>query len=63
MSALAGAGLRVGFLHEFDHTLFPRHRGLEREGTAYRLPGGRPRVPLMYSLKAGKPGTSRWGGS
>ncbi|MFI0449907.1 class I SAM-dependent methyltransferase [Actinomadura sp. 6N118] len=58
VSALAAAGLRVEFLHEFDYTLSQRYRSLEREGAVYRLPAGRPRVPLMYSLKAEKPGAS-----
>ncbi|MFG2001919.1 class I SAM-dependent methyltransferase [Spirillospora sp. NPDC048911] len=58
VSALASAGLRVDFLHEFDFTLFQRHRSLERDGSVYRLPAGLPRVPLMYSLKADKPGAS-----
>ncbi|MER6817768.1 hypothetical protein ABT299_51690 [Spirillospora sp. NPDC000708] len=55
VSALAAAGLRVDFLHEHDHTLFRRFTSLERDGAIYRLPAGRPRVPLMYSLRATRP--------
>ncbi|MBA4858305.1 class I SAM-dependent methyltransferase [Nocardia farcinica] len=52
LTALAAAGLRLEFLHEHDHTLFPRFEALERHGIEYRFPPGRARVPLMYSLKA-----------
>jgi SAM-dependent methyltransferase len=55
VSALAAAGLRLEFLHEHDYTLFERYKSLERHGTVYRLPEGRPRVPMMYSLRAEKP--------
>ncbi|MBO2447519.1 class I SAM-dependent methyltransferase [Actinomadura barringtoniae] len=54
VSALTGAGLRLEFLHEHDFTLFERYKSLERDGTVYRLPEGRPRVPMMYSLRAEK---------
>jgi SAM-dependent methyltransferase len=56
VSALIGAGLRLEFLHEYEMTLFSRFRALERRDGAYRLPEGRPRVPLMFSLRAAKPG-------
>jgi SAM-dependent methyltransferase len=56
VSALIGAGLRVEFLHEYDYTLFPRFTGMretkEPFGKVYRLPSDRPRIPLMYSLRA-----------
>lgn len=53
ISAIAGAGLRIEFLHEHDYTLFPRWSCLDRrEGGTYRLPEGTPRLPLMYSLSA-----------
>ncbi|MWA02541.1 methyltransferase domain-containing protein [Actinomadura sp. LD22] len=55
VTALAAAGLRLDFLHEHDHTYFQRFAALERHGTVYRLPEGRPRVPLMYSLRATRP--------
>jgi SAM-dependent methyltransferase len=55
VSALTTAGLRLEFLHEHDYTLFPRFTDLMAENGRYRLPAGRPRVPLIYSLRASKP--------
>ncbi|MCK7628181.1 class I SAM-dependent methyltransferase [Streptomyces sp. RS10V-4] len=56
VSAVAAAGLRIEFLHEHEMTLFQRFGVLRRgEDGFYRFPEGRPRVPLMYSLKATKP--------
>ncbi len=56
VSALAAAGLRLEFLHEHDMTMFQRFGSLERgDDGFYRLPADRPRVPLMYSLKATRP--------
>jgi SAM-dependent methyltransferase len=62
VSAVAAAGLRLEFLHEFDFTLFehvqemvkgPDNSGTgEGTGTVFRLPDGRSRVPLLYSLRA-----------
>ncbi|MFG2890125.1 class I SAM-dependent methyltransferase [Streptomyces sp. NPDC048248] len=53
VSALAGAGLHIEFLHEHDMTMFQRFAALRRAGDGYyRLPADRPRIPLMYSLKA-----------
>ncbi len=54
LSALVAEGLRVEFLHEHDFTLFPRFPVLERD-RGFRFPAGQPRVPLMYSIRAGKP--------
>ena len=53
VTAIANAGLRIEFLHEHDHTLFERFTTLEKrpDGT-YHLPAERPRIPLMYSLRA-----------
>jgi SAM-dependent methyltransferase len=55
LTAITGAGLRLEFLHEHDFTLFERFKSLDRQddGT-YRQPADRPRVPLMYSLRARK---------
>ncbi|MFI6595156.1 class I SAM-dependent methyltransferase [Nonomuraea sp. NPDC050536] len=53
VSAVAAAGLRIEFLHEHDFTLFPRFPVMEGDGGRYRMPEGRPRIPLMYSLRAG----------
>ncbi|MFE0101279.1 class I SAM-dependent methyltransferase [Streptomyces sp. NPDC059009] len=55
VSALAAAGLRIEFLHERHTTLFQRFGALERRDGAYEFPADRPRIPLMYSLKASKP--------
>ncbi|GCD36070.1 methyltransferase [Streptomyces chrestomyceticus JCM 4735] len=56
VSALAAAGLRLEFLHEHDMTMFQRFGSLVRGDDGYfRLPADRPRVPLMYSLKATRP--------
>jgi SAM-dependent methyltransferase len=54
ISALAAAGLRIDFLHEHDRTLFKRFESLEARDGNYRLPEGRPRVPLMFSVKASR---------
>ncbi|QDQ12793.1 class I SAM-dependent methyltransferase [Streptomyces spectabilis] len=55
VTALARAGLRIDFLHEHDVTLFRRFAALEPRDGLYRYPATSPRVPLMYSLKAGRP--------
>ncbi|MGW9041059.1 class I SAM-dependent methyltransferase [Streptomyces lydicus] len=56
VSALAGAGLHLEFLHEHDMTMFQRFGALRRsEDGFYRFPADRPRVPLMYSLRARRP--------
>ena len=53
VSAIVGAGLTIDFLHEHDMTLYARWPWLERRGVDdYRFPEGRPRVPLMYSIRA-----------
>ncbi|MFF2567807.1 class I SAM-dependent methyltransferase [Streptomyces sp. NPDC101191] len=55
VTAIAKAGLRIEFLHEHDVTLFPRFGALTRhEDGYYRLPADRPRIPLMYSIRASK---------
>jgi SAM-dependent methyltransferase len=53
VSAIAGAGFRLEFLHEHDHTLFPAFGFLEQHGDGtYRLPDGLPSLPMMYSVRA-----------
>lgn len=53
VTVLAARGLRVEFLHEFPFTLFPRWPWLVRDdGGVYRIPDGKPVLPLMYSLRA-----------
>jgi SAM-dependent methyltransferase len=53
VTALVRAGMRVEFLHEFEFDAFGRWEMLERQddGT-YRFPAGRPRVPMIFSLRA-----------
>ncbi|MFF4079921.1 class I SAM-dependent methyltransferase [Streptomyces sp. NPDC001777] len=59
VSALAANGLRIDFLNEHDVSLVPRFEALDRQDDGYyRFPAGRPRIPLMYSLKASKPAGS-----
>jgi len=54
VNALAAAGLRIEFLHEYDFTDAPFH-GLERDADGlWRVPAGRFRIPLMFSLRAAK---------
>jgi SAM-dependent methyltransferase len=56
VSSVIDAGLVVAHLHELDQTLFPRWPFLVRdESGAYRMPPGRPSLPLMYTLRAEKP--------
>ncbi|MGN5634181.1 class I SAM-dependent methyltransferase [Streptomyces sp. AC154] len=56
VSALAAAGLRIEFLHEHDTSLFARFPVLERQPDGgFRFPTERPRIPLMYSIKATRP--------
>ena len=52
VSAVIEAGLAIELLHEHDYTLFPRWPFLERDGAYYRMPVDRPRLPLIYSLRA-----------
>jgi SAM-dependent methyltransferase len=53
VSAVIDAGLRLEFLHEHDYTLFPRWPFLEKHGfDQFRFPAERPRLPLMFSLRA-----------
>jgi SAM-dependent methyltransferase len=57
ITALARAGLRVEFLHEHPYTLRARWPFCERRpDRTYHLPAGLPRVPLLYSVKATRPG-------
>jgi len=58
ISAALGAGLRLELLSEHDYTLFPRFPHLVEDrdylsaGVVYRQPNDRPKLPLMYSLRA-----------
>jgi hypothetical protein len=55
VSALAAAGLWIEFLHEFEFDAFGRFGSLERrdDGTYWRPPG-RPRLPMIFSLRASR---------
>lgn len=55
VTSLLEAGLRIELLRERDFTMFSRYPDMERDGVFFRFPAGRPRVPLMYSLRARKP--------
>jgi SAM-dependent methyltransferase len=57
ITALIEAGLRIEFLHEFEFDAFGRYESLRRadDGT-YRFPPGRPRVPLIFSVRASAAG-------
>ena len=55
VEALLGQGLVLESFREHDYTLFPRWPFLVRHGRdAYRLPEGKPCLPLMYSLRLRK---------
>ncbi len=57
VTALVAAGLRIEFLHEHDFDDFPRFESLRRQADrGYRLPAGLPRIPMMFSLRASRPG-------
>jgi 2-polyprenyl-3-methyl-5-hydroxy-6-metoxy-1,4-benzoquinol methylase len=55
VNALAIAGLRLEFLHEYDFTVFPSFYGLEKSNDGmWRFPPGRWTIPHMFSLRASK---------
>jgi len=57
VTAIAGAGLRIEFLNEHDFDVFQRFDSLQRQADGtYRLPVGRPRIPMLFSLRASRPG-------
>jgi SAM-dependent methyltransferase len=55
VTALIDAGLRIEFLHEQDFSLWRMFRPLSPDGLGYRPEPGRPRVPLLFSLRAARP--------
>ena len=55
VTALADAGLRIDFLNEHDFDAWQRFECLEIRDDQYRYPEGRPRVPMMFSLRATRP--------
>lgn len=59
LTSLAGAGLRLEFLHEFDFVRWPIDFLAQSEDGRWRLPdGSKGSLPLFFSLKAIKPGGS-----
>lgn len=52
VSAVIDAGLVVELLHEHDFTLDRRWPFLEERDGYFWMPAGRPRLPLLYSLRA-----------
>jgi SAM-dependent methyltransferase len=56
VTGITEAGLRIEFLHEHDFDEFQRFDSLEpqADGT-YRMPSGRPRIPMLLSLRASRP--------
>ncbi|MEU5425424.1 class I SAM-dependent methyltransferase [Streptomyces olivoreticuli] len=64
VSAVTAAGLRPEFLREYDFSLFEQVKGMVRardtsgtrpgSATVYRMPEGRPALPLIYSLRASR---------
>ncbi len=56
VSALADAGFRIEFLHEFPHCAFQAHSFLERcEDGLWRWPTNRSGLPMMFSIRAVRP--------
>ncbi|WP_329620196.1 acyltransferase domain-containing protein [Streptomyces sp. NBC_01255] len=53
VSALVSAGLRIDFLNEHDMTIFQKFHSLSSHADGiFKSADGKPRVPLMYSLRA-----------
>jgi SAM-dependent methyltransferase len=64
VTALAEAGLRIEFVHEFDSEAFMRFSSMSCDADGrFRLPAVRPRVPMMFSLRAARDGVSAGGGT
>ena len=55
LNAVIGAGLTLELLREHDFAIFPQWPFLDKDGDVYRMPPERPRLPLMYSLRARAP--------
>lgn len=56
VQALLDQGFVLGMLHEHPTTVFERWPWLETDGDGvWRVPAGRPTLPLMYSLLATRP--------
>ena len=59
ITALIDAGLVLEFLHEHEMTVFQQLPFLERDDEGWwRLPADQPSLPLLFSLRASKPGAT-----
>jgi len=57
VSALIGVGLQIEFLHEFPYSVYRQLKMLkETPDHIYTFPDGEAPFPLMYSIRAKKPG-------
>jgi SAM-dependent methyltransferase len=56
VSALAAAGLRIEYLHEFAECIYPHFPFMKREGDGLWHIEGDP-IPTIFSIKATKPGS------
>jgi len=55
VTALAAAGLRIEFLHEFDHCAYPATAALvKRDDGFWYYPDNTSGLPLMFSIRARK---------
>jgi SAM-dependent methyltransferase len=55
VNSLIDAGMRIEFIHEFDHLAWKAIPSMKKDGCWYRLPDGCPRLPMMFTLKAFRP--------
>jgi SAM-dependent methyltransferase len=59
LNALIEAGLAIDWLHEHDRVAWQMLKCLEQgPDRMFRMPAGRPRLPLSYSLRARRPALS-----
>lgn len=57
ITSLIEASLQIEYLHEFPYTVYEQYTFLETGSDGlYRLPGGAQTLPMLFSLKAVKPG-------
>lgn len=55
INALTSQGLLVGYLHEFDYSVYKMYPFMEQRGKYFYIPETMTKLPLMFSLKAKKP--------
>ena len=56
INSLIDAGLKIEFLHEFPFIGWKAFPFLEQDGEGWwRMPAGKPDLPLMFSIKAPRP--------